>query len=203
MHHVFRAPRWLLPMTIFGKILAIFVFLLSLVWFFLTVNLYATRAEWKKAYETASKAATTNARDTEELKKQIETELGDRKSVQLEMFTSPEQAQWDRDADGTPRVRIDPDDHLGILRLPMGVRGGASWHASGGTADRIEMHRRLRRRQGAQRGLGCDFGSWNQECVWGGRGVDVKRTHAHRVSRHWQRQVRAPCALGRFASRDR
>lgn len=61
-------------MTIFGKILAIFVFLLSLVWFFLTVNLYATRAEWKKAYETASKAATTNARDTEELKKQIELE---------------------------------------------------------------------------------------------------------------------------------
>jgi hypothetical protein len=61
-------------MSIFGKILAIFVFLLSLVWFGLTVNLYATRAEWKKAYTDASKAAATNAKDTEELKKQLRLE---------------------------------------------------------------------------------------------------------------------------------
>ena len=58
-------------MTILGKIFAILVFLMSLVWFGLTVNLYATRAEWKKAYTAARSEAEKNAKDTEELKKQL------------------------------------------------------------------------------------------------------------------------------------
>ena len=58
-------------MTIFGKILAIFVFLASLVWFGLTVNLYATRAEWKKAYDAKVKENKELATASEELKKQV------------------------------------------------------------------------------------------------------------------------------------
>lgn len=61
-------------MTILGKIMTIFVFILSLVWFWLTVNLYATRAEWKKAYETARKEAERNAKDTDDLKEQLRRE---------------------------------------------------------------------------------------------------------------------------------
>jgi hypothetical protein len=61
-------------MTILGKILAIFVFLFSLIWFGLTVNLYATRAEWKKAYESARKDAERNAKDTDDLKAQLQRE---------------------------------------------------------------------------------------------------------------------------------
>ena len=34
-----------------------------------------------------------------ELQKQIEVELGDRKQFQFELFTPPEQAQWNRDAE--------------------------------------------------------------------------------------------------------
>jgi superfamily II DNA or RNA helicase len=59
-----------------------------------------------------------------ELKKQIETELGDRKSVQLEMFTSPEQAQWDRDAESL---------HDELKRIPDRLR-----------AEQAELRRRFR-----------------------------------------------------------
>jgi hypothetical protein len=61
-------------MTILGKILAIFVFLFSLIWFGLTVNLYATRAAWKKAYESAREDAERNAKDTKDLKAQVQLE---------------------------------------------------------------------------------------------------------------------------------
>lgn len=58
-------------MTILGKIMAIFVFLLALAWFGLTAVVYSTRAEWKKAYSKALDEANKNAKDTEELKKQL------------------------------------------------------------------------------------------------------------------------------------
>lgn len=44
-------------MTVLGKIMAILVFFLSVAWLYLTANLYATRAEWKKAYTDARKDA--------------------------------------------------------------------------------------------------------------------------------------------------
>lgn len=58
-------------MTILGKIMAIFVFVLALAWFGLTAVVYSTRAEWKKAYSKALDEANKNAKDTEELKKQL------------------------------------------------------------------------------------------------------------------------------------
>jgi hypothetical protein len=58
-------------MTTLGKIMSIFVFLLALAWFALTAIVFSTRAEWKKTYEKTLAEANKNAKDTEELKKQL------------------------------------------------------------------------------------------------------------------------------------
>ncbi len=58
-------------MTILGKIMAILVFFLSVAWLYLTANLYSTRAEWKKAYETARKDADQSAKLADERIKQL------------------------------------------------------------------------------------------------------------------------------------
>jgi hypothetical protein len=58
-------------MTILGKIMAILVFFLSVAWLYLTANLYATRAEWKKAYENARKDADQSAKLADERIKQL------------------------------------------------------------------------------------------------------------------------------------
>lgn len=59
-----------------------------------------------------------------ELAKQIEDELGDRKQVQLELFTDPEKAQWQRDAESLQEE---------LKRIPERLR-----------AEQAELRRRYR-----------------------------------------------------------
>ncbi len=62
-------------MTVLGKILAIFVFLLSLFWFGLTAVLFNARTEWREAAVTAQKQANDNADAADEIRKANAAEL--------------------------------------------------------------------------------------------------------------------------------
>jgi len=62
-------------MTALGKILAIFVFLLSLFWFGLTAVLFNARTEWRKAAEEAEKVANANATAADEIRKANDSQL--------------------------------------------------------------------------------------------------------------------------------
>ena len=62
-------------MTVLGKILAIFVFLLSLFWFGLTAVLFNARTEWRDAALTAQKQANDNADAADEIRKANASEL--------------------------------------------------------------------------------------------------------------------------------
>jgi hypothetical protein len=62
-------------MTVLGKILAIFVFILSLFWFGLTAVLFNARTEWREAALAAQKTANDNADAADEIRKANASEL--------------------------------------------------------------------------------------------------------------------------------
>jgi hypothetical protein len=62
-------------MTVLGKILAIFVFLLSLFWFGLTAVLFNARTEWRDAAISAQTQANINADAADEIRKANAAEL--------------------------------------------------------------------------------------------------------------------------------
>jgi len=67
-------------MTVLGKMLAVFVFLLSLVWFGLTAVVFSARSEWRKDALDARKVAQANADAYEQYRKQADAEIASLKS---------------------------------------------------------------------------------------------------------------------------
>jgi multidrug efflux pump subunit AcrA (membrane-fusion protein) len=94
-------------MTPLGKMLAIFVFLLALVWAWLTVNTYVSRTNWKAESDRYQKQALATAEAHEKLKLQAEAERSGTKA-------ETESMKRDRDAaiDTVARLR----DELKLLK---------------------------------------------------------------------------------------
>jgi len=78
-------------MTPLGKMLSIFVFLLSLVWAWLTVNTFVSRTNWKVEAEKYHKAATETSTGVDAILREVEAERQATKSKLLA-------AERDRDA---------------------------------------------------------------------------------------------------------
>ncbi len=98
-------------MTALGKITAVFVFLLSLIWFGLTAVVFNTRAEWKKEATAARKEANEIATAAENLKKQIVAE----RASNLAQLSAAKQT-----IDGLKRER---DDALKLVKQTNDAAG--------------------------------------------------------------------------------
>lgn len=78
-------------MTPLGKMLAIFVFLLALVWAWLTVNTFVSRTNWKAEAEKYQQQAVATVEGAESIKREVEAERSATKAKLLA-------AERDRDA---------------------------------------------------------------------------------------------------------
>jgi hypothetical protein len=78
-------------MTPLGKMLAIFVFLLALVWAWLTVNTFVSRTNWKAEAEKFQKLAVASAEGADSIKREVDAERSATKAKLLA-------AERDRDA---------------------------------------------------------------------------------------------------------
>lgn len=78
-------------MTPLGKMLAIFVFLLALVWAWLTVNTFVSRTNWKAEAEKFQKIAVASAEGADGIKREVDAERSASKAKLLA-------AERDRDA---------------------------------------------------------------------------------------------------------
>lgn len=78
-------------MTPLGKMLSIFVFLLALVWAYLTVNTFVSRTNWKAEAEKYQKAAAETATGVDAILREVEAE---RQATRAKLLA----AEQDRDA---------------------------------------------------------------------------------------------------------
>lgn len=97
-------------MTPLGKMLAIFVFLLALVWAWLTVNTFVSRTNWKAEAEKFQKQAQDTVAAAESIKREVEAERTATRSKLLA-------AERDRDA-AVAKAKALADD---VAQLKTGI----------------------------------------------------------------------------------